>query len=421
VLKATSDNPDRPKGRPHRIPPAPAPLDRMSVLNSVDGPVGIVLWRALVDVPLWGGAQERERVKLFRPPSPVVRERFAAACEEAPALAPAFGIFALLLQSPDVVTAGQLADACALVHRWADERGLVLTALQFAEAAARADAESPARANLAARSARKAALYDRAGTWHLRAYKLAVRVRDNRENVWALIGYGGMMKETGRMAEARRFLQRATRRARAVGRRKEAAMAHHDLMTIALEQEQFRLAETHIRSALALYPAGHPRIPALAHDFAFALLRQHHYSAALPLLERVLPLIRLPEERALVLGSLAWAAAGAGRRERFAQVEQATLELAGIHDRHAAPAFLHLAEAQRTVGDLERAGRYVEAARGAAERRHESHLVAEAMEMRAALVREGANGPPDRPLAASTRAVLREMTARLRQWKEAPD
>jgi tetratricopeptide (TPR) repeat protein len=370
---------------------------------------------------MWGAATEGECGRLFRAPTPEVRERFAAACEELPSLAPAFGMFALLLQSPGLITPGQLGDACALVYKWADERGLVLTALLFAEAAAHADPKSPARANLAARTARRAALYDRAGAWHLRAYKLAVRARDSKENVWALIGYGGMMKETGRMSEARRFLQKAARRARGVGRKKEAAMAHHDLMNIALEMERYKVAEAHVRPALVLYPAGHPRIPALAHDFAFALLKQQHYGAALGLLERVLPLIRQPDERALVLGSMAWAAAGAGRRERFAEVERLALEMAGIYDRHAAAAFLHLAESARVSGNAGRAASYVEAALHAAERRQETHLVKEALAMGDALLEPCGPAPPDHPPSLAMNAILRELTARIRQWKEAPD
>lgn len=393
----------------------------MSVLHTVDGPLGIVLWRALVDVRLWGGASDRERGKLFKAPTLAVRERFAAACEEAPPLAPSLKIFALLLQSPNLVTRDQIGDACAVVYKWADGRGLPWTALLFAEAAAHAEPDNPVRANLAARSSRAAALYDRAGTWHHRAHKLAVRSDDPKEKVWALIGYGGMLKETGRVSEARRFLQRATRMARAVGRRKEAAMAHHDLMNIALELERYTLAETHLRHALTLYPSDHPRIPALAHDFAFALLRQHHYSAALPLLERVLPLIPRPEESALVLSTLAWAAAGAGRMERFAAAEKAAMELLRANDRHAAAAFLHLAEAVRANADTRRAKRYTAAAFKAANRRQEPHLAKEAAALRG-MLGTGAEAPPrDRPPEAGSRALLRDLTARVRSWSKAPD
>lgn len=413
--------PPRMRSRPHQIPPAPAPLDRTGVLAQMESAAGLVLWRALMDVRLWGETPAEERRRLFRAPTADVRERFALACEEIPALAPAFGTFALMIQSPALATSAQVAEACVRVHEWADQAGIRSTALLFAEAAAHAEPENPARANLAARSARRSLAYDRAGAWHLRAYKLAVRSRNRTETVWALRGYGLMMKETGRIVEARRFLQRATRRAMAFGRRKEAAMAHHDLMNIAVEQERFRLAEMHAAAALSLYPANHPRIPALGHDFAFVLLRQHHHSAALPLLERVVPFIHRLDERSLVMSTLAWAAAGAGRLTRLAEAERATLELVAIFDHFASPALLHLAEGFRAAGDLDRADRFAEEAARAAQAMGGTQLVREAAEMRIHIRGSSTHTPRDIPPAARTQAVLRDLVARLKTWKKAPD
>jgi tetratricopeptide (TPR) repeat protein len=405
--------------RQHRIPPPPAPLERLHVLEQVESTAGLVLWRALMDVRLWASAPA-ERRTLFRAPSAEVRERFALARSETPELAPALGTFALLLQAPELMDAEQVADACAFVHAWASERGLLLTALLFAEAAAQVEPDSPARANLAARSARRVAEFDRAGTWHLRAYKLAVRVKDEREKVWALLGYGTMMEATGRYAEARRFFQKSARRAKGTGRRKEAGIAHHNLSNIAVETGKYRLAEVHVNTALSLYPHDYPRIPPLAHDFAFALLRQHHYSAALYLLERVVPLIQRPEERALVLSSLAWAAAGAGRLQRLGEAECTAVELVGIFPDFAAAVFLHLAEGWRLCSDWERADRYAEAARVAAEQRHEPHLAREATDLRERL-RQRKGVECDLPPTPRARGVLRDLSNRLRDWKQAPD
>jgi hypothetical protein len=391
------------------------------VLAQMENTAGLVLWRALVDARLWGESPAADRRSLFRAPTVEVRDRFALACEEIPALAPAFGTFALMLRSPDLATSGQVGSACAAVHDWADTAGLRTVALLFAEAAAHADPENPARANLAARSARHAMMFDRAGTWHLRAYKLAVRSRDRTEIVWALMGYGAMMKATDRNAEARRFLQRATRRAMAFGRRREAAVAHHELMGIAVDQGRFRLAELHVASALALYPGDHPRLPPLGHDFAFVLLRQKHYSAALPLLERVAPLIARPDERGLVMSTLAWAAAGAGRMTRLTEAERATLELVAIFDAHVPAAFLHLAEAFRAAGDMDRAGRYADEAARSAQAKGEIQFVREAAEMRIQLRESTTHARRDIPPGTRTLAILRDLTTRLKTWKKAPN
>jgi tetratricopeptide (TPR) repeat protein len=387
----------------------------------MESAAGLVLWRALMDVRLWGETPAGERRRLFRAPTADVRERFALACEEIPALAPAFGTFALMIQSPGLATSAQVAEACVLVHEWADRAGLRTPALLFAEAAAHAEPENPARANLAARSARRSLAYDRAGAWHLRAYKLTVRARDRAEMVWALMGYGAMMKATDRIAEARRFLQRATRRAKAFGRKKEAAITHHELIDIEAEQGRFRLAELHVASALALYPNDHPNLPALGHDFAFVLLRQKHYSAALPLLERAAPLIARPDERGLAMSSLAWAAAGAGRLARLAEAERATLELVAIFDAHAPAVFLHLAEAFRAAGDLDRAGRYADEAARTAQAKGEIQFVREAAEMRIQPGEANAPARRDIPPGGRTLAILRDLTTRLKAWKKAPD
>lgn len=196
-------------------------------------------------------------------------------------------------------------------------------------------------------------------------------------------------------------------------------MAHHDLMSIAVETGSFRLAEMHTGHALSLYPHDHPRIPALAHDFAFALLRQHHYSAALYLLERVAQLIRRPEEQAIVLASLSWAAAGAGRMERLAEAERVALELVARFADYAPAVFLHLAEGWLAFGDVTRAEGYADAAMGAAAARQEPHLAREAVEFRNARLRR-TEKHDDVPPGLRTRGVLRDLSARLRGWQQAP-
>ncbi|HEX6038971.1 hypothetical protein [Longimicrobium sp.] len=391
------------------------------MLAQMESAAGLVLWRALVDARMWGDAPAARRRSLFHAPTEDVRDRFALACEEIPALAQAFGTFALMLRSPGLATSEQVGSACAQVHAWADTAGLRTVALLFAEAAAHADPENPAHANLAARSARRALMYDRAGTWHLRAYKLAVRSRNRTETVWALMGYGAMMKATDRIPEARRFLQRATRRAMAFGRKKEAAVAHHELMGIAVDQERYRLAELHVASAIALYPGDHPNLPALGHDFAFVLLRQKHCSAALPLLERAAPLIARPDERGLAMSSLAWAAAGAGRFTRLAEAERAALELVAIFDAHASAVFLHLAEAFRAAGDLDQAGRYADEAARIAQAKGDIQFVREAAEMRLQLREPNTRPQQDIPPGTRSLAILRDLTTRLKAWKRAPN
>lgn len=141
-----------------------------------------------------------------------------------------------------------------------------------------------------------ATMKDRAALWYLRAHRIAILVGSKREAIYALLGYGTMMKDVGNFEEARRAFERAARRAIAGKRRREAAEACHDLFAIALELGHYRLAERHLRKALSIYPVKHKRIPALAYDIGFLLIRECQFHGALSVLERTAPLIKRPEE-----------------------------------------------------------------------------------------------------------------------------
>ncbi|HEU0016622.1 MAG TPA: hypothetical protein VFQ45_23270 [Longimicrobium sp.] len=295
---------------PRRVipPPAPHPSAGFGIPHELSTPLGIVLWRAVRDVQLCTELPPAERQRLVRAPTTEVLDRFAAAHAEAPELSPALAAFAALLRSPATVKVGELAAACQQVFEWADVEGHKQTALCFAEAAAYADPTDPARANFAARAARRALLRERAAAWYARAHRLAATARNPRESVYALLGYGTMMKDAGNFEEARRAFERGARRAISTHRRREAGEALHDLLALALEQRKLKLAEVYARKALWTYPVRHGRFPALAYDVAFLLLLECHYAGAVGILERTIPVIHRVEERALVASALAWGA-----------------------------------------------------------------------------------------------------------------
>jgi len=382
----------------------------------IHGLLGTVLWKALRDVRMCSGEDARERRRLLRPPNDGVRERFATASEEAIELAPVLGTFMSLLEDPAVVEPRDLAVACHRVHEWADQRGLELTAYHFAEGAAYADPNDPVRANFAARMARRALRRNRASMWYWRAYKVAVLARNKRESVYALLGYGTMMKDIGNFREARKAFDRAARRAVGSGRRREAAEAYHDLFTIALEAGKYRLAERHMATALSIYPARHERIPALAYDIAFLMIRRRHYSSALSVLERTVRLIGRREEQALVWSALAWAAGGAGWRERYREAERLALELVAVFHDFAPAIYIHLAEGCRALRDWEPAEAYAEAAQESALEREESTLAHEASELRAA-IRRREDAPEEAPEAQHAETLRRSALARLEKWQ----
>ena len=407
---------DTKHARKQRPPPFPLAPPEPTVLKELENGLGLVLWKALRDVRTWAEVDPDERRRHFRLPTDDVRERYAYASREAPDLQGPLGVFARLVEVPDAVTGEDLASACESVFSWAETRGYLCTAHYFAEAAAIAAPSDPARANQAARAARRASMRQRAAIWHYRAYRVAQRTGKKREVVWALLGYGAMMRDAGNFDEARRFTERAARRAVALRKRKEAGMAYHDLYVIAVEQERYALAIKHARSAFDWYPVRNPSIPRLAHDLAFLFIRLHHYASAIAIINRAIPLMLQPVERALAWSSLAWAAGAAGLRDRFTDAEQTTLQLVPAHPDFAPAIFIHLAEGAWSLSDWERALRYAEAARVSAQATKSSSLEREAVDLTTSITARQA-APPQAAPAIEIESLTSLVLRRLERWR----
>jgi tetratricopeptide (TPR) repeat protein len=417
--------PRKREGRPHIIPPAPGwrvdakgRPEGWPVLDDVEGALGLTLWRALRGVWTWVDTPPERRGGLSQEPTREVRERSAFAAAEAPELADAFGTFALLARAANVLDGTQVAEACYAVHTWAEVRGLTQTAVHFAEAAARADEEDASRANLAGRMCRRAALNDRSSAWFVRAFRLAVRAGRRREALRALLGYGALLKKLGQYAEARKIFAKAARRALRHGRRRQAAEAHHDLLTIEAEVGTLTSAVAHAFRALHLYPRQHAYLPALAHELGYLLVRLGHYSTAIPLLEMATPRAPRPAVAALEWSSLAWAAAGAGRRFRYDEAERRALQLVSLHDEFAPAVMLHLSEGARRLRDWERAERYAFHAAEAARSMDDIVLAEEASDL-LKVIEERTSSAPDTipPEIERIENFTSRLAARLRSWK----
>jgi tetratricopeptide (TPR) repeat protein len=402
--------------RKQRPPPFPLAPPEPTVLKELETGLGLVLWKALRDVRTWAEVDPEDRRRHFRVPTDDVRERYAYASQEAPDLKAPLTVFARLVEAPDSVIADDLASACESVYAWAETRGFLCTAHYFAEAAAIASPSDSARANQAARAARRASMRQRAAIWHYRAYRIAQRTGKKKEVVWALLGYGAMMRDAGNFKEARRFTERAARRAVALRKRKEAGMAYHDLYVIAVEQERYALAIKHARNAFDWYPVRNPSIPRLAHDLSFLFIRLHHYGAAIAIINRALPLMLQPVERALAWSSLAWAAGCAGLRDRYTDAERTALELVPAHPDFAPAIFIHLAEGGRALSDWDRALRYAEAARVSAQTTQSPTLEREAVELIASITARQAPPPPAAP-AFEVESLTSLVLERLERWK----
>jgi tetratricopeptide (TPR) repeat protein len=386
-------------------------------LEGVDPELALAFWRMLRRVRAWAETPPAERAGLFGAGKREAWERLGAACGHAPGLVEALGTFALLIRAPGEVDARRLSEACSQVHAWAEERSLLSVAMLFAEAAAYADPDDPARANDAGRMCRRAAEDERASSWYHRGYGLGVRRSDPTETIRAQIGYGNLMKDLGQHEEARKFLERAARRAINTGRRRQAGEAHHDLLAIAAEVGTYSEVERHVRRALNLYPIHHPRIPALAHDWAFFLVRSHLFTPAIRLLDMAVLRAHSRELRLLFESTLARAVAGSGMRDRFKSIEDSLRARIRPEEEFAPAALVHLADGARTFSEWERATEYAAQAIELAHARKDRGAEHVASDLLCSIT--GRVQPPleaESPHRDDMEALIRRFEARLRKW-----
>jgi hypothetical protein len=251
--------------------------------------------------------------------------------------------------------------------------------------------------------------------------RLAVQAKSRHETVRALLGHGTVYKDVGRISDARAFYDRASRRAARTGRRRQAAVARHYIFALQAEFGTLASGLEEVHQTLNLYPIHDRRVPYLAHDYAFLLIRHGLFANALALLDKLTPAITKPEERLLVESNVAWAAAAMGRLERYRRAERYVRDLAVAYPEYAAAGLIHLAHAARLNGEWSQAAAYASRAGEIAAARNDQALLAEA----SALRNEIAAGTPgvrtSAPHDADALALMdKNFAIRLRRWL-APD
>lgn len=403
----------------HRIPPAPPPRNVFPLPSEFDLPeaLGLVLWRALRDVTWWARSGEAERCELFRTPNENVQQRFSAAAECAPEIASSIATFLNLLSAPAEIPPSKVAGACHHVSEWADANGLSTVRTLFAEAAAYADEDTATWANLAAKSCRRDANYTRAEIWYERAFRIGVKSGKKREQVWALLGYGTLMYARGRYRRARAWYTRAATRAARTNQPGEAAEAEHDLMTIESEIGTYRQGAWHLRRALTHYPVRHWRLPFLVHDFAYLLIQNQQYAAALPLLRPLRAIIPRVDQQ-LLLSAIARAAAGAGSEGEYQAARAEVLELAPLRPEQNVAALRNLAEAALLLEKWDLVAEMATAIGELARERGERDMEQSAKDLirRAALHDMPAAGPAKRELS-SVDDLSQQLLQKLTRWQ----
>jgi tetratricopeptide (TPR) repeat protein len=370
---------------------------------------------------LWSETPAARRASLFHAPNENVRGRVERAREAEPSLSAALDSFLALVTAPEDADAATLALACRTVYEWADRRSIVPISLHFAECAAIVEPDNPMWAVEAgwfcARAGRPENM-NRAAAWYHRAFVLAVRTQNRRESIRALTRFGALMKDLGDREEARRAYERAAKRARRTGRRRQSAVALHYLFALAAEAGEVAEALTCAGRALALYPLHDARLPYLGHDLAFLLVRSGQYRMALRLLDRASGLFQKPADVLLVVSTLARAAGGAGRSERYEAAERVVVASIAAYEEYAPAALVNVAEGARSLGDWERAGRYALTAHRYATERGD----AEPIHAATLLLRDLAERTPGLPQSdagadAQLATLARRFAARLKRWR----
>lgn len=330
------------------IPRMPVLREPYLVLDEVQGGTGILLWHLLTDLETWSqGAGER----LFLPGEDAAR--LVEGCPEP--IRPAVEVIARLWWTPEKASAAALADACAAIWTWAEQREHLEVALQFAERAARLQPTRSDRSSTAGRFCRLRSEPHRGTMWFRRALRMAQARRNYIEIATAHLGLGNLESDLGRLSVAETHQCKAYRAALRAGKRSLAGSAYHNLLLLKIRMERYGEAWVHAKEALAAYKRDHPRFALLAHDIALLWMHLGHFSAAHLVFERVLALLKRPSDRMVVLANVARSAAACGDRLRYERAVRAILHHLEEGGKVTVFTLYYLAQAARTAGDWARA------------------------------------------------------------------
>ncbi|HEX5725531.1 MAG TPA: tetratricopeptide repeat protein [Longimicrobiaceae bacterium] len=369
-----------------RVPPALTHgedvFEGLSVLEEVNGELGLLLWQSLRDALLWGQASIAERTTVFTPGAEPSRLAAILAAGAPAAVEPALRTLARMLGSAADMREENVSLACREVSEWADGQGLLAVSLAFAQAAAIVTPGDAAGSYQVARLARRRAEHARAESWYRRTIALARQAGDWSIYSLSFVGLGQLYTSRGNFPAARRFYTRALRAASRNSLWTVVGLSHHGLFVLEAETGRVDAAEEQCALALRAYGPGHPRLPALAQDLASFWIDRGNFAQALPVLRAVAPKL-LPRERVVSVGGIARAAGNVGDADRFHEAWAEALQLLQREEcgEGAAQALLDLARGASALGLWHLAERAGQRALELAEQRNEgkSRLLAESV------------------------------------------
>jgi tetratricopeptide (TPR) repeat protein len=399
----------------------PLPPTRRSlheILADPDETVGFVLWHAIRRVRDWLDTSPGDREEAWREPRVEVQESYALARAAHPQIARSLATFYALSRTPLLASPRRLARACWSVVSWATDAGLKEIAIQFAELAGELEPEVPYHANRAGKVCRRAGELNRASLWYLRGAALATTRRNTDQYILAHLGAGALCADLGQLEEARQHFEKVVKRSRSRNRRKRAGQALHYLMAIADAEGNYAEVEASARGALEWYPVRHPRVPNLALDYSFALLRYGMGERAFALLAEVDGLIADRSEQVVFWGNLAWAAAIAGQHRRFRHAADRVAEMVPTYDEYGAAACINVARGAWQLGDRDMAAAYATTSLEMAIAKRDAIVESVARSVIDDMEARVSPQPRQPPPGNDADWIVREMILRLRRWAE---
>ena len=373
------------------------------ILDEVRGDLGVLLWRSLRNAVLWAATPAAQRGALFSPDAAGEREAELARLQPEAELAAPLSVVVRLLESPAGMDVPRLVNACRRVAFWAEQRGHLATALEWAQAAAAAAPHSAALAYAVGRLARRRAEYDRAESWYARAIVQARRAGDWRTYALSYSGLSNLNIQKGNFPLAWRAQVRGLKAALRHDLRDMQGSAYHNLFAIHLETGAEGSPQALADAAFRAYGPGHAQLPRLAYDVAFYWMEQGFFAASLRLATELEQHFEGVAERALVLSLVARAAGGAGDRAAFDAAWSGLEDLleGSAGQDAAARALLAVAYGACSLNEWELAGQYAERAlRAAAERREGKTEIAAEAALERVRPRASVTRPAEHPAAA---------------------
>ena len=389
-----------------RAPPAlvrgSEALPASAILDELPGGVGVVLWSSARNVALWAATPPARRGRLFDPAAGAAREAHLAALEvDAELLAP-LSVIVRLLEDGGRMEEVRLVNACRRIALWAEQRGALGTALEFAQCAALVAPEVAALAYAVGRLARRRAEYDRAETWLGRAVVQARRGNDWRTYALAYSGLGNVNVQKGNFPLGRRAHERCLKTAQRHNLRDLEGAAYHDLFAVALESGADSDVDQLAQQAFVAYGPGHPNLPRLAFDVVFRWMQEGFFADSLRVARVLTAHFATPCDQALALSMVARSAGGAGNVVTYEDSRRRIAELGASEIEDAASrVFLGLAHGAASLSRWSLAREFASAGLASARARQEGRLIlaAEAL-LKGIEEREAETARVSRPAAA---------------------